>query len=369
MIYFIIFILTSILFYLAEKSKFKVVFNIISYLAIIILSTFAGVRDITVGTDILIYGIDTFNVARFFRDLFHSFSIVAHKSDFLFYLINYIVATFTDEYNILLFAISFIQNSLVFEACKKYYPPAPIWIMMLIYMLFFYNLTLNLMRQGLAMAFTLWSMKFFRQEKLRELIICAIIAFLLHKSSLVVYFVIFAVYWAYKQPERARARILRVEVIAAAVGVVGFGFIIKMISANIPLLSKFSRYGNDSDFASGVSSMDVLLRIMMFCVSFVLKKEENVKTVYILNMFLVADLAGQFLGIYAYYTTRITFYFLLIEIPYLVSIIHSNHIKKGTSVIIVSIIIGYLSVYCYRFNILERNNETYPYTSKIIHIE
>lgn len=372
MIYFILFTITSIIFFFAEKffAKSCILFYLLSYFAIFLISFMAGVRENTIGTDILIYGIDTFKVSYYFDNFLTGFQFIAHKSDFLFYTINYFISKITNNYAFLLFIIMFIQTCLVFHAFKKFVPVAPLWLTMLAYECFFYNLTLNLMRQGIAMAFTLWSMKFFDKEQLWKLILCVIIAFLLHKSSIVAYIVIFAIYLVRNRPEKEQYKILLIEIISAFLCVLIFGIILNYISSHIPILQKFSAYGYNSRFGKGVSTMDVGLRLFMIIILLVIKKYNLLqnKKLYITLMFLIADLAGQYLGIYAYFTTRIAYYFFLIEIPYFIDILFSAKITKKTSLIVAFTFISFLTFYSFRFNILEGNNQTYPYKSEILGI-
>lgn len=248
---------------------------------------------------------------------------------------------------------------------------APLWLTMLLYQLYYYNLSLNLMRQGLAMAFVFWAFKYVEQRQLKWFIVCALISYFFHKTGLIASIIILAIYWATEQSEKCQRLLLVVAVGLSVLGICLFSMAIEYLSMVIPAFEHFLVYAEGSHFKAGVSTMDLLLRFSFFIVAFWFydNKAYNRTAVNVLLFLLIVDTASLILGKYAYFTSRFAYYFLIIEIPYIVAILQFGRLSKGTASIANGLLIVFFVYYCVRFNYVEGNNSTYPYKSEFLMID
>lgn len=370
MFYLTLFALTSILFYLAQRSyeRSRIVFYALSYAAILLLAFVAGVRDESVGTDIGVYGASTFAKAQAAKSFVEKVEIFGWI-DSGYYAINYFAASLGGGLASALFLQSFIMTALVFHGMKTYMSTAPLWLAMLVYDLYFYNLTLNLMRQGVAMAILLWSMRFFETRQFRKLLLSAVLCFFFHKTSILAYLVVFLIYWVAGKDERSQKKFIMWGCVAGVVVVASFTAVLAYLASLSPELARFSAYGGEAGhFKSGVSTLDVLVRGGGLAVILLLSSRGLTTSglKYTACLFFVMDLAMQFLGLYTYFATRMGYYFFIVEIPLLVSVLNDSKIRRRTLALANVFIVAYFCYYCVRFNFVQGNNETYPYSSEIL---
>lgn len=372
MFYLTLFALTSILFFFAEKSyaKSRIMFYTLSYAAIFLLAFVAGARDETVGTDLLVYGVQTYKTAVA-ADSFADKATLFGWIDSGYYAIYYVTAKAGGGLGIALFLQSFIMTAFAFHGMKRYMATAPLWLSMLIYELYFYNLTLNLMRQGIAMSIVLWSLRFFETRQIKKLFLCAILCFFFHKTSVLAYAAIFAIYWATGKSERFQKRFLIVVASTGIAAVAFFAAALAYLANASPVFAQFAAYGGEvGTFKSGVSTLDVLFRmsaitaILWMSSTGVLTSRQR----YVACMFFIADVAMQFFGLYTYFATRMGYYFFVCEIPLLLSLLAEARIGKRTLAIANTCIMVFFCYYCVRFNFVQGNNETYPYSSETLNI-
>lgn len=372
MFYLTLFALTAILFFLAEKSyeRSRIMFYTLSYAAILLLAFVAGARDETVGTDILVYGLQTYKTALS-ADSFLDKASISGWIEPGYFAIDYITAKAGGGLGVALFLQSFIMTAFVFHGMKQYMATVPLWLSMVLYELYFYNLTLNLMRQGIALAILLWSLRFFEARQTKKLILSSILCFLFHKTSILAYAAIFAMYWASGKSEQFQKRFMFV-VIAAGVAVVAFFAIaLSYLSTISPTLEHFSAYGGIvGTYKSSVSTLDVLFRLFaavgilwMSSTGLLASKQR-----YVVCMFFIADIAMQLLGLYTYFATRMGYYFFICEMPLLLSMLAQAKVSRKTLALANTCIVVFFCYYCIRFNFVQGNNETYPYSSETLNI-
>lgn len=372
MFYLTLFALTSILFFFAEKSyaKSRIMFYALSYAAIFLLAFVAGARDETVGTDMLVYGVQTYKTAVA-ADSFADKATLFGWIDPGYYAIDYVTAKAGGGLGIALFLQSFIMTAFAFHGMKRYMPTAPLWLSMLIYELYFYNLTLNLMRQGIAMSIVLWSLRFFETRQIKKLFLSAVLCFFFHKTSILAYAAIFAMYWATGKNERFQKKFL-IAVVSTGIATVSFFAAALAYLANFsPEFARFAAYGGAvGSFKSGVSTLDVIFRMSAITVILWMSSTGVLtsKQRYVACMFFIADIAMQFIGLYTYFATRMGYYFFICEIPLLLSLLTKSRMSRRTLALTNTCIAVFFCYYCVRFNYVQGNNETYPYSSESLNL-
>ena len=158
------------------------------FVAIVVLCTVAAVRDTSIGTDTSFYPLITFNEAKE-RGLadFMSLPLVGHE--YLYYLIVYICSTVFNSFPLLLFVTEFLCVVPVYYVLSKISSreksSKPIVIGMAIYLLFAYNLSFNMMRQMIALAFCLVAFYDYYHKKHKRALLWVVLGFFFHSFSLI----------------------------------------------------------------------------------------------------------------------------------------------------------------------------------------
>ena len=367
MTYILLFALTTLMFFLAQGmlSKSRVIYFVLSFAAIFLLSLFAGARDNCIGTDIQVYGYKVYCAAAHGSSFWNGYRAVSSISELFYYALNYLCAAICDKYGFFLFVQTFIMLSCVFVGMNRYRDKAPVWLSMLLFNLFFYNLLLNLMRQGLALCILFAALGFLERQKVKPFLLFAALAFMFHKTAAVAAVIMLAVYFISQYDESKQRRLLFLWAIAAAVAVVLFGIILEIIASKIPVFEHYLSYADDSVFKAGISTVDVFLRLLLMVIVLVACNHCNVgwSPAFYAMFYLIADLAAQALGKYAHFTTRFSYYFIVVEIPLVLALCYSGRLSARTRCLVNLCLVVFFLYYCVRFNYVEGSNETYPYKS------
>lgn len=188
-IYLGVFAISTILLASVELSKNKLIREFISILAILLPAILAGCRDSSVGVDTGAYGISFFQSACLsdsFMEFFKPY-MTSITGEPLFFLIIYIASRFTNNYHAGLFAYNLITIIFLYAGMKRYKKlmNTPIWLGMLLYYLAFYNRTLNMMRQAIAISVVFYSVSYLFEKKFYKYIIWIIVAFGFHNSAII----------------------------------------------------------------------------------------------------------------------------------------------------------------------------------------
>ena len=192
-LYLIVFILTCLFTYRADKrfdtNKRTAVF--LSVIAVLIPSVLAGVRDDTVGKDVLEYAVRTFNYANSAA----SFSQMRQlsKEPVGYQLTAYISSFFSNNAGAFLFSSQLLVVTPVYISAYKCRDKYPMWLTMCSYMFLFYNFSLNIMKQSISAAFMMLCCLFIKEKKYVKAGVCFAIALSFHNSSVIgLMFIIFA---------------------------------------------------------------------------------------------------------------------------------------------------------------------------------
>lgn len=372
MFYFLLFAVTTILFYLAQicEKRWSGGYYLLSFLGVFLLAFVAGCRDNSIGTDIHVYGLKTFNVARGTDSFWEGYEAISYCSEPIYYSIVYVAQLLSSKFGFALFLQSFILFSFVSSgirniAGKKYFA-----VGMLVFNLYYYSMSFNLMRQCVAIAFLMWSYRYFQDRKPYALLLCAVLGFFFHKSSSVAYLTLFVAYWLTGLETSNQKKILKICALGSVAFVLLFGALLSMVTSTIPILRKYDAYGENSLFGSTLSKLDILLRLGMLVVTVLmlhLKKCDEKKGL-LLVFFLILDVSFQFLGIYAYYTTRISYYVFALDVPLFINLFSQSRMTKGTRTLGLTCMVAYISTYCINEYFIKGVNETYPYQSDFLGI-
>ena len=215
------FISSLIFIYMAEKQfkrHKKIIFILLSTIALFIPCWLAGIRGDTVGTDVMVYAIPQYNYAKSFSNFFvySAFSGIEPLYSFLVFLCS----KFNLGVSVLLFISQFLVILPLYIVGLKKIDQLSLTFFMFVYYFFFYHITLNMMRQSIACAFLMLALIYFEEGNKKKCIILCALAFLSHSSSLIAILLFFAFYYA----SNGRGSIVKKAVIVISAGFIALDF-------------------------------------------------------------------------------------------------------------------------------------------------
>lgn len=186
------FTISSVIFLLSDviRKKFnfkgkKIIYLLLVVVALIIPSILAGMRDYSIGTDVLTYG----NI-WFERALTNSFELYTNWATsssigYLYAVTNYIVAQHFSDPHYFYFVYNLLENIVIFIAIYRNRDIVNIPLGMVTYYLFFYNLFLNILRQGMALSLVLLSISFIRRKQYIRYGVTILVALQFHNTAII----------------------------------------------------------------------------------------------------------------------------------------------------------------------------------------
>lgn len=325
LIYLFVFFLSWILLKISLGVKNNLIKKLLVICAILLPSLLAGLRDFSIGTDTRVYGniwfsraVNTINPENYIR------WGISSSMGMIYTSLNFIVSRFTDNPHWFYFVLNLLTNALIYKAIKdnedivRDIPTA-----MLLYYLFYYNQSLNLMRQSLAMAFVLCTFVYIRKQKWIHFAFFMAMGILSHTTAIIALSVC-GVYLAMKSKLKILYKVL--IVFGTLVLVILLAPILNFLINEGIISNRYAIFA-DSDLIGGGKS-----RLIMFCLPYTLLfwifvnsyKFTNIETKVLINTFrylLLISTIGTIVAFGMTYITRILFYFdifMIIGIPYMI---------------------------------------------------
>lgn len=373
-IYFLTFFSSFIFCAIAEenlkqnKKQMAAVFFIIS---VLIVAALAGVRSYTIGTDITTYGNWMFYAARRQPDLI-TYLKGYSEIDLLYSILTFFVARFTSSPHWLYFIIGLLIYGFTMKGLINYKGQISICTAWLCFLFIFYGDTLNAMRQSIAMAIVFWAFHFAIEKKYWNYFLATFIATLFHNTA-IISFGIFAVYWLLLKRDTVYTRIAIVS--GTVLFLLIYGQLLQ-IFINLGILNdRFSRYVSSG---IGFQLNPVLLRMPFLILIFIYYKrfseaqygsikrfDDKSESSFLVILLIIEIITAQMRAIIpALY--RISFYFgyyKIIAYGRLQKIMVRN--ERG---FIGGLLVLYLVVLWLYQNVLQGNNEIYPFASDVLGI-
>jgi hypothetical protein len=185
-----------------QKRFLGLIYVIICFVALLLPSILAGIRDYTIGTDVLVYGNYWFNFSAVSTDFVHYEKYATSSSiGYLYAAFNFFVSRFSDNPHVFYFLYSLIENVIVYIALKKNDDMLDVPLGMACYYFLFFNTMLNVLRQGMALCLVLFSFYYLRKSKFIKYVLINILAILFH-STAIIGFSIGIIYLLFKIKQR-----------------------------------------------------------------------------------------------------------------------------------------------------------------------
>lgn len=383
MIIYISTFLLSILFTrLAEKvigSRFLCM--LFSFIAIFIPAFVAGVRDPGIGTDCSINGyVYTVWEDTAYIDSMEEFLVAAFLGYFKegielgYLLLNFVSHRLGDDVHWIFFLSNLLTVFLFYISAYKNRKNASMALTMVIFLLLYYNLSLNMVRQSIALGFCVLSFGYFEHKEWGKLSVCLFSALMFHQTVFI-YIGILLMSWIWQFLTFKRKIRFMIAVFFILSIAVAFMDKLIMLSVQYGLLSPHFVYymkENEEETLFSNSTFIVYLFITYFLLRDYTKrriKRERELRLYPLFIKILGD-STFCLSLISQWAYRISFYFnYLVDCIFLPNAFGSLKRESPKSYRLAISALILLLVFYWYFNVVVKEvNETYPYTSKILGI-
>jgi len=268
---------------LAEKSiqkKNKTSFVFYSFWAILIPCILAAFRAETVGTDVLVYAKPVYEWARSSNSFAELLALnTRFENGYLF--MAYVSSKLFHSFNAMLFFTQLLIILPIYVSAFKIRNLIPATSAMLCYYSFFYVMSFNIMREGIAVSFLLLAFIYLLDNKWINAAVIIFIATLFHSSSLVgAVLIIFVVVLDRIQKPRVRALLVAVVVVSIPVFMRYWEIIFRLLLAWNIIPAKYlfyTRYLKDS-YMVGLNRahfFKMLLRWVGYVATYALLKDNH----------------------------------------------------------------------------------------------
>lgn len=299
--YFIILVLVVVLALLAEKAKGnKIIYNFYVVLLFLVLVLFAGLRDLTVGSDTNMYA------NRFARLPLDFFSLMNQKTriELGYRLVEYIGLLFSSNYIVILIITALIA---VYFQLKGIYKISTIPAVSIFVLITFgiYTYVFNGARQALAAAIYVFAIYYLVKGNFKKYALWVLIAFFFHKSVILA----LPLYFLFRK--KFNLRLLITFIIGTFLAIVFFKLVMQYVSL---FNTQYAIYQDiEAKGAIYLTLAYVLLSVFFIIIRpKIMQVYKKSYDVY-LNMFLfgaIVYITVFFTGAYVE-MTRIGFYFIL----------------------------------------------------------
>lgn len=370
MIYFLIVLSPVFAAFLSDHTKGSLSY-VLFIVALLIPCIFAGARDETVGTDVMTYAYWTFYSAQ--DTSFHSF-LTAYSgiSAIGFNVISWLFA----QCGSFPLYLGVLEALVIFPIClyaKRLFPNSS-WVAVAIYMLMLFPISLNIMKQMIAVAICVPAIEFiFRNKKLPFCLAVITATFLFHQTAAVAF-----IYWPAVKAilsigsEKAfygKAQGLALIAIASALFLAAFLLGDRVVSILSALKDSYSFQANASGTRLNYSSLILAFgMIAVYTLEYAHLSNSDSKNTHGI-VFVVFSLIGTFavqFNIVGDSLMRFSYYGLSFFPLCVAALLGSSHGRRE------SLSVAFLTTLCIAYFVqafvINGGNQIYPYTSSILGI-
>lgn len=360
----------------AQKRR-RLTYLALSCGAVLILCLIAGLRAQTVGTDVTVYVKPLTRAAIMADDLKHFFSmhwfrdwhtIYVSEFEYGFSLLVYVIAKVTKSLGAVLFVLQALTIVPIYIAFSRRRKTFPVWLGVLVYCLLCYPITLNAMRQWMAIGFLVLAMQMLLEKKWGITLLLSVIAFVFHYSAIMMVLIYF-VYWLLQRSQKTVLIHQRLSVKGPTMVVILLFLVALLAIMNLQLIVKLMTMvglGRFNNYLDGEPlSLEIgqilwkLPLVLLFLMNWKDMNRYSKTAPFFLTMLLMDIVSNQLVSVDVI-ALRIGFYFSaysLLWIPELCAC-QKPGVKRGFTV---TVIIGYCLFYWWYQFIFCGRNETYPY--------
>ncbi len=316
--YIVVFALTTLLAYVLGRkvledatSPKRILFAICVCAPVVFL---ASIRDYSIGTDVLVYGKSSFELACA-HSLPSYYQITAGNYGIGYTLLCWIISNTFMSMPVFLGAIELVAFLPVVLACFKMSLKYA-WVGICIYLLLFYGGTLNYLRQGMALGFILFSVSCLLKQEWKSSLMLFVIAESLHQTAVLaipIYLLIIYYLFIFKPGQEVSKRgkvLVRGIACIAALAVVLFGrsLIVTYSSLKESYADQVSRLGT-----GGINLIITILLILIVLLLYMHAKSKECRASQVSDCLVLVIVIGfllRFLTIWQAQLERVGLFYL-----------------------------------------------------------
>lgn len=378
MIYIITFISSCVFLGLSEKSRSRYIKKLLVFIAILLPCILAGMRADTIGTDVKVYVEPLYNAAKQLTS-FSSYMnqrwyviwryMYVSKFEIGFTTLVYLIVKFGGSLGTVLFFIHALIVAPIYFGLKRMDKKYPIWLGMLVFYLMFYNTSLNMMRQWIAMAILFWGLSYLLTNKKKKYFIVVIVACLFHTSALMGFAIYFLYVYSQRKREYVKIANFRLDGSLAPVKVFIYGAIV-LLSLNVIAvllrtfgLAKYAGYiqGNGSIY---LMPSQIILRLPIIILLIIRWKRmmaEDELTPFYGSMLVLDLLASQLISINVYAFRIASFFSEYNMLSYSALVYAGNRRYRTNRYVTLFYVLAYMAYYWVYYYAITGTHATFPY--------
>ncbi|WP_332628465.1 EpsG family protein [Halalkalibacter flavus] len=311
--YFVLALIVGVFAELSVKTKSKVV-KVLSTLVVIILPSFFFAVRFGIGTDY-------FSYLRIFERINNG---IESRMEWGYFTLNYLVAKLNGNIEIVFFITAILMMAFVFYSIKSFNNYFSTGVSMFIFMLLYYQMSFNTVRQALTMAIILYSIRFITERKLLKFIILVIFASSFHISALL----FLPIYFIYGIIGNKKRKLFRYSLyILILIIIFSLGNLISPILNSSGNLEYYSKYLENENTNAGLGFIVRSLPFIAFGVYLFKKDKFNSKFTIYFSIYMLSLLLKFTSFIGADYIGRVSWNFeivLIILIPYYIRLLNKK---------------------------------------------
>lgn len=358
--YYIVFAISIACLVLAEKleQKNKDIAVAIKILAIFIPALLAGMRAVDVGTDTKLYIEPAFNDAVNTTDFSAFYKM--YDIEPLYMLFTFVCAKIFANVNVFMTALYFIITLLAYKIAKDNSDKAPLSITYAVFLLFYFNKSLNLVRQTMSILLIIYGLKYVKNKKYTKSIAIILVSILIHKTA-IIGALIYLIYGIFDKKNTKYYKII--ILVVSALFLIVYKPLLNFLINDIHVLnSRYNYYINSNKVDVSLSYMLFNLLLLIWSLTFYKKLVKHDKFNEYLVFIVILGNILMLLSTQFNFVIRISYYFTylyLLIIPEMVEICDTNKKKLITAIAMLTIFGAYNYIY-YGY---QQNDKTCPYKS------
>lgn len=357
------------LMYLGLKSSKKISKRILIFLSLFLPCLMAGLRNVSVGTDTGNYIYNLYSVSRNaknFSNIWEFIGWTQYKNDLLYIFLTILISKVGLSFNFLLFIYEILIIFPLYYAIKKVSKNQfEIIFKMACFYLLFYNLSLNIIRQAIAISFIVLSFAYYitsRNKKNKFFSYMYLLIATGFHSTAIICFTMLMLYKFYNSSRVKEQYKLYVSIILTILFTLTLMFSKELLyfigkigiyNQASSYLKKFSRF--DLNFSQIILNLSLIIFIRLNKANYKRRKISYDFGIIISIMNLLVSLQGTFI----HYVDRIAYY-LLYTIILVYIILPENKEKKKYNIFVHFIFLVFFINWLYLI-LLNNANATLPY--------
>lgn len=372
MIYLICFLISVLFAHQAKISKNRSGFIVWSVLSILVTVLLAGMRDVSIGIDTSNYYYGSWQRACYtnlplWKYLKYYLTVSRGRSEVLFAAIEWIVAKTFGNYNVLLFVVHLIIVGCVYFGAFRMERHAAPELTLLLFYLLYYNHSLNIYRQYIAMSIVFLGLADIENRRHFRYLLFVLIGCMFHNTCILGLVPLLLYRALYSKNDDRDPTILR-KLLTVGIIIIGVYSFIPLVrfAINMGLLSRKYLFYLESTDTTGTHLMVILFLAVEFLGILLYWKQyhrRNEKADYFVlssfSFFMMYILASVI-----EYGKRIAAYFSFLNILTIGKLVKCQSNKSQKAIVAIIVVFVALVYWCYVF--AYRNaSQTMPYHSAL----